>query len=189
MVSELAATPCEGRARRSGRRRDLRWLCALPDRLSRTMPQGGNRRHQYNGNFVVTPESIIPHLTVLQEYKPLIRQLFSKGLFGPLDERYFRLIDRSADMQGRSRLVLCSIGWRLRAISRDLQLRTQREEGGLFRFDDAFRFQMPAARAACRSKTGCRWRTGSNRACRSSTIESWSSQQPYRPTSSSKAAR
>lgn len=51
-----------------------------------------------NGNFVVTPESIIPHLTILQEYKPLIRQLFSKGLFGPLDERYFRLIDRSADM-------------------------------------------------------------------------------------------
>jgi asparagine synthase (glutamine-hydrolysing) len=51
-----------------------------------------------NGNFVVTPESIIPHLTVLQEYKPLVRQLFSKGLFGPLDERYFRLIDRSADM-------------------------------------------------------------------------------------------
>jgi asparagine synthase (glutamine-hydrolysing) len=51
-----------------------------------------------NGNFVVTPESIIPHLAVLQEYKPLIRQLFSKGLFGPLDERYFRLIDRSADM-------------------------------------------------------------------------------------------
>lgn len=53
---------------------------------------------QKNGNFVVTPESIIPHLTVLQEYKPLIRQLFSKGLFGPLDERYFRIIDRSADM-------------------------------------------------------------------------------------------
>ena len=52
-----------------------------------------------NGHFVVTPESIIPHLTVLQEYKPLIRQLFSKGLFGPLDERYFRLIDRAADMQ------------------------------------------------------------------------------------------
>jgi asparagine synthase (glutamine-hydrolysing) len=51
-----------------------------------------------NGNFVVTPESIIPHLTVLQEYKPLIRQLFSHNLFGPLDERYFRLIDRSADM-------------------------------------------------------------------------------------------
>jgi len=53
-----------------------------------------------NGNFIVTPESIIPHLTVLQEYKPLVRQLFSQGLFGSLDERYFRLIDRSADMVG-----------------------------------------------------------------------------------------
>lgn len=50
-------------------------------------------------SFVVTPESILPHLTSLQEYKPLIRQLFSKGLFGPLDERYFRLIDRAADME------------------------------------------------------------------------------------------
>ena len=53
---------------------------------------------QHNGNFVVTPESIIPNLTVLQEYKPLLRQFFAKGLFGPLDERYFRLIDRSGDM-------------------------------------------------------------------------------------------
>ncbi|MCB8820165.1 asparagine synthase (glutamine-hydrolyzing) [Microvirga rosea] len=52
-----------------------------------------------NGNFVVTPESIIPHLASLREYKPLIRQLFSKGLFGPLDQRYFRLIDRSTDME------------------------------------------------------------------------------------------
>jgi asparagine synthase (glutamine-hydrolysing) len=51
-----------------------------------------------NGNYVVTPESIIPHLTVLQEYKPLIRQQFASGLFGPLDERYFQMIDRSADL-------------------------------------------------------------------------------------------
>ena len=51
-----------------------------------------------NGNFVVTPQSIIPNLTILQEYKPLLRQFFSEGLFGPINERYFRLIDRSADM-------------------------------------------------------------------------------------------
>lgn len=51
-----------------------------------------------NGNFVVTPESILPHLTALQEYKPLIQTLFSSGLFGALDERYLRLIDRSSDM-------------------------------------------------------------------------------------------
>ena len=52
-----------------------------------------------NGNFVVTPESIIPNLGVLQEYKPLIKEFWSAGLFGSLDERYFRLIDRSTDME------------------------------------------------------------------------------------------
>lgn len=56
----------------------------------------GNYR---NGHFVVTAESIVPNLTVLQEYKPLLRQFFSEGMFGPLDERYFRLSDRSADMR------------------------------------------------------------------------------------------
>jgi asparagine synthase (glutamine-hydrolysing) len=35
---------------------------------------------------------------VLQEYMPLIRQFFEKGMFGSIDERYFRLIDRSTDM-------------------------------------------------------------------------------------------
>lgn len=54
---------------------------------------------QHNGNFVVTPESIIPNLRVLREYKPLLRQFFAEGLFGSMDERYFRLIDRSSDMQ------------------------------------------------------------------------------------------
>lgn len=52
-----------------------------------------------NGHFVVTPESIIPNLTLLQEYKPLIKEFWREGLFGPLDERYFRLIDRSVDTQ------------------------------------------------------------------------------------------
>ena len=51
------------------------------------------------GHFVVTPESIIPNLSQLQEYKPLLRQFFAKGMFGPMDERYFRLIDRSTDME------------------------------------------------------------------------------------------
>ncbi len=53
-----------------------------------------------DGNFVVTPESIIPNLTLLQEYKPLIKSFWKEGLFGPLDERYFRLIDRSNDTNG-----------------------------------------------------------------------------------------
>jgi asparagine synthase (glutamine-hydrolysing) len=52
-----------------------------------------------NGNFVVTPESIIPNLTLLKEYKPLMKEFWREGLFNPLDERYFRLIDRSVDTQ------------------------------------------------------------------------------------------
>jgi asparagine synthase (glutamine-hydrolysing) len=52
-----------------------------------------------NGNFVVTLESIIPNLGILQEYTPLLQSFWSEGLFGPLDERFLRLIDRSTDMQ------------------------------------------------------------------------------------------
>lgn len=54
--------------------------------------------HQ-GGSFVVTPESIIPNLGVLREYKPLIRRFWESGLFESLDRRYFRLVDRSTDMQ------------------------------------------------------------------------------------------
>ena len=52
-----------------------------------------------NGNFVVTLESIIPNLGILREYTPLLQSFWSEGLFGPLDERFLRLIDRSTDMQ------------------------------------------------------------------------------------------
>jgi asparagine synthase (glutamine-hydrolysing) len=52
-----------------------------------------------DGNFVVTIESIVPNLGLLREYKPLISEFWREGLFGGLDERYFRLIDRSTDMR------------------------------------------------------------------------------------------
>jgi asparagine synthase (glutamine-hydrolysing) len=52
-----------------------------------------------NGKYVVTLESIIPNLGLLREYKPLMKQFWSEGLFDPMDERYFRLINRSTDMQ------------------------------------------------------------------------------------------
>ena len=51
-----------------------------------------------DGNFVVTIESIVPNLDLLREYKPLMQEFWRGGLFGPLDERYFRLIDRASDM-------------------------------------------------------------------------------------------
>jgi len=52
-----------------------------------------------NGNYVVTIESIVPNLGLLREYKPMIKEFWREGLFGPLDQRYFRLVDRSSDMQ------------------------------------------------------------------------------------------
>ncbi|MGD9615076.1 MAG: asparagine synthase (glutamine-hydrolyzing) [Alphaproteobacteria bacterium] len=59
-----------------------------------------------NGNFVVTIESIVPNLGLLREYKPMMREFWRDGLFDGLDERYFRLIDRSTDMTDE-------IDWRL----------------------------------------------------------------------------
>lgn len=52
-----------------------------------------------NGNFVVTIESIVPNLGILREYTPLIKEFWKDGLFGPLDKRFLRLIDRSIDMK------------------------------------------------------------------------------------------
>ncbi len=48
-----------------------------------------------NGNFVVTYESIIPNLTSLHAYKPLMKEFWSNGLFEDKDQRYFRLINRA----------------------------------------------------------------------------------------------
>ena len=73
-----------------------RYIIAYFEQCIKAAIEGTHR----NGNFVVTPESIIPNLTLLQEYKPLIKSFWKEGLFGPLDERYFRLIDRSNDVNG-----------------------------------------------------------------------------------------
>jgi asparagine synthase (glutamine-hydrolysing) len=48
-----------------------------------------------NGNFIVTYESIIPNLTALKSYKPLLQEFWREGLFEDIDQRYFRLISRT----------------------------------------------------------------------------------------------
>jgi asparagine synthase (glutamine-hydrolysing) len=50
------------------------------------------------GNFIVTYESIIPNLTALESYKPLLKQFWREGVFDELDARYFRLINRAPDL-------------------------------------------------------------------------------------------
>lgn len=49
----------------------------------------------HDGDFGVSFESIIPNLTALNSYKPLIKEFWSKDLFEPRDQRYFRLINRA----------------------------------------------------------------------------------------------
>ena len=59
-----------------------------------------------SGNFVVTIESIVPNLGLLREYKPMMQEFWRAGLFGGLDERYFRLIDRSTDVEAEVQWAL-----------------------------------------------------------------------------------
>jgi asparagine synthase (glutamine-hydrolysing) len=57
--------------------------------------KGGIEGSLGNGQYVVTYESIIPNLSTLANYKPLIKEFWSDGLFDSRDKRYFRLINRA----------------------------------------------------------------------------------------------
>ena len=54
----------------------------------------------HDGTFVVTYESIIPNLGTLAGYKPMLREFWREGLFGSLEERYYRLLDRAPQLKG-----------------------------------------------------------------------------------------
>ena len=50
--------------------------------------------------YAVSLESIAPNLSLLQTYRPMLQQFWSKGLFDSRDKRYFRLVDRREGMRG-----------------------------------------------------------------------------------------
>jgi asparagine synthase (glutamine-hydrolysing) len=54
---------------------------------------------QEEGKHLVTLESIVPNLSLLKQYSPLLSHFWSKGLFQNMDERYFHLIDRSQGLK------------------------------------------------------------------------------------------
>ncbi len=60
--------------------------------------RGGIEGTQEDQKYVVTFESILPNLTQLQRYQPLLQYFWREGLLDPPDHRYFRLINRSSDM-------------------------------------------------------------------------------------------
>jgi asparagine synthase (glutamine-hydrolysing) len=49
------------------------------------------------GRHLVTLESLIPQLPMLKQYRPLLSQFLSRGMFEEMDARYFHLVDRSQD--------------------------------------------------------------------------------------------
>lgn len=51
-----------------------------------------------SGNFIVTYESIIPNLQSLHNYKPMLKEFWSNGLFDEPDKRYFSLVNRAPRM-------------------------------------------------------------------------------------------
>lgn len=54
---------------------------------------------QEEGQHIVTLDSIIPNLSLLKQYVPLLKSFWSDGVFDSMDARYFRLIDRSHDLK------------------------------------------------------------------------------------------
>lgn len=62
--------------------------------------KGAIFQSQEEGNHIVTLQSIIPNLTLLQKYGPLMQRFWKNGIFDDMDARYFALIDRSPDIEG-----------------------------------------------------------------------------------------
>lgn len=54
---------------------------------------------QEEGKYLVNLHTIIKSLPLLKQYTPLMRTFWQKGLFDEMDARYFRLIDRSPDLE------------------------------------------------------------------------------------------
>jgi len=61
--------------------------------------RGGIEGTQEDEKYVVTFESILENLPQLQGYQPMLRNFWREGLFDPLDQRYFRLVDRSRQIR------------------------------------------------------------------------------------------
>jgi asparagine synthase (glutamine-hydrolysing) len=62
--------------------------------------RGAMEGTQPDERYVVNFHTIVPNLRQLKGYEPLLARFFSKDLFGEESRRYFRLIDRSSNLQG-----------------------------------------------------------------------------------------
>ena len=58
--------------------------------------KGAIEKTSETSSYAATLSSIIPSLPMLQQYVPLLKTFWQEGLFEPMEDRYFRLMDRSA---------------------------------------------------------------------------------------------
>jgi len=58
--------------------------------------KGAIFRTTEEGEHIVSLKSILPNLKSLQQYVPMMQSFWRDSLFKPMDQRYFRLIDRSS---------------------------------------------------------------------------------------------
>jgi len=62
--------------------------------------RGGIQGTQEDAKYVVSFDTILPNLTQLKGYEPMLRYFWSEGLFDAQDARYYRLVDRGMEMKG-----------------------------------------------------------------------------------------
>ena len=82
-----------------------RYLIAYFEQCIKACIEGTYKKSQ---NFVVSAESIIPHLELLKSYKPMLQQFWQEGLFETLEKRYYRLVNRGIDLNGEAQLSSAS---------------------------------------------------------------------------------
>lgn len=62
--------------------------------------RGGIQGTQEDEKYVVRFDTILPNLTQLSGYEPMLRYFWKDGVFGNQNERYYRLVDRGAELRG-----------------------------------------------------------------------------------------
>ncbi len=62
--------------------------------------RGGIQGTQEDAKYVVSFDTILPNLTQLKGYEPMLRYFWSEGLFDSQEARYYRLVDRGMEMKG-----------------------------------------------------------------------------------------
>ena len=72
--------------------------------------KGAILESQEEGKFVVTLDSIIPNLPMLQDYVPMLKSFWLSGLFEDMDRRYFHLINRGPSNEQLYSGDLLSVG-------------------------------------------------------------------------------